>query len=107
MYKLDNHPEIIKTKNIIDDTTNLTNYVSHILAEYYCNLDMVLEYTFNDHEIREIEIYVEGEDLLINWHTDIEEYVSLESNKKHKHTYDKNLTYPNSYKVTIFKELEQ
>ena len=52
MYKLNKHQEIIKTKNIIDDTTKLTNYVSHMLAEYYCNLDMVLEYTFNNHDIR-------------------------------------------------------
>ena len=80
---------------MINNVTNLLNELSHKLAEYYCNLDMILEYVIDDN-LNEIQLYVEGEDLLINF-GDNDEYVELETNELCKHKYSSKGT----YKVTI------
>src|SRR5205085_6068982 len=90
------YPQIIEARNTINSATNLLNELSHLLSEYYCNLDMILEYHINDLMDNTTSIYVEGENLLINF-GDSSEFLQLESNKVCDHKYSKK----GIYRVTI------
>src|SRR5437868_4599678 len=108
MNRLNKHPQIIKIKNVINDIIFLPDELSNELSEYYCNIDMILEYFIDDLKNNIIKIYVEGEDLSINFgdnnacprgevYLHHDEYIELKINKDCKHEYSKIGT----YKVTI------
>src|SRR5438132_2981607 len=102
MSRQNKHPEIVKIKDILNKILNLPNELSHELAEYCCNLDMILEYVINDLANNKINIYTEGEDLSINF-GDRNEYIYLESNKICNHIYNCTGTYRVTIKGKMYK----